>query len=399
MILYLFYFLAFLQLLFSWRSLAGGFSYLRFFREQIGRELRAPRASASVIVPCKGRDKGFEENIAALFGQDFGKYELIFVIDSENDPARKPIERLMANNDSVGSRLTIAGKASDTGQKIHNLIEAARSIDENPEVIVFVDSDARPSADWLARLVSAAVSGNGVASGYRWFIPERGGLASELRSAWNASIASVLGPDEKSNFSWGGSTAITRNLFEELEVAKNWKGKLADDFALTKMLNDRGIGVRFVPSCLTASVEDCTIAEMLEFTTRQMKITRVYRPDLWAYSLIGSVLYLLTSIWALILIFAGDGPQVWLAGGFLAVVALFGTAKAWLRLKAVRLALPEHLAAIRRQTVWQLTLWAVTPLIYLYNDIAALLSRRIVWRGVEYELESADVTRIVNRNG
>lgn len=396
MILIPFYILALAQLYFSWRSYSGGITYLRFFRGEIGKTVEPGDGFASVIVPCKGQDKGLDENLRALFRQEYPDYELIFVVESASDPALKAIEEVRSAENGASSKIVIAGKADGSGQKVHNLIEASSHVDEKADVIVFVDSDARPSPDWLARLTSSLGDGAEVASGYRWFVPERGGLASQMRSVWNASIASVLGPDRSSNFSWGGSTAISRKAFEELRVVENWKGKLADDFALTRMVRGRG-GVRFVPSCLTATVEDCTFAELLEFTTRQMKITRVYRPDLWMYSFIGSALYALTvTAGVLLTIFGSFGHRI-AAAAFLLIVAVLGTEKARLRLKAVRLALPEHSEKLERQELWQMTLWAATPILFLYNDLAALVSRRIVWRGIEYDLESAEVTRILGR--
>jgi cellulose synthase/poly-beta-1,6-N-acetylglucosamine synthase-like glycosyltransferase len=101
-------------------------------------------------------------------------------------------------------------------------------------------------------------------------------FASELRSAWNASIASALGPNLKSNFCWGGSTAIRRDVFERIDMREKWRGTLSDDFAVTRAIKAAGLAIYFVPKALIASVESCTFKELFEFTNRQMKITRVY---------------------------------------------------------------------------------------------------------------------------
>ena len=109
----------------------------------------------------------------------------------------------------------IAGEAVDCGQKVHNLSVAVAEVDPRSEVLVFVDTDARPQLRLVAIAGCAfATTQFGAATGYRWFIPESGGLASQLRSVWNASIASALGEREDKNFCWGGSTAIRRATFE-----------------------------------------------------------------------------------------------------------------------------------------------------------------------------------------
>ncbi|HUF02665.1 MAG TPA: glycosyltransferase [Aridibacter sp.] len=398
MILYLFYFFALIQLFFSWRSLESGFAYLRFFRSELAKDIPPSELSASVIIPCRGTDKGLRTNLEAVMLQDHTRCEVIFVVDSETDPACGPIREVMEDHPAVASKLVVAGRSEITGQKVHNLIEASKAVSDSADAIVFVDSDARPSEGWLGTLLSGLeTDGNGCSSGYRWFIPERGSLASHIRSAWNASIASALGQDEKRNFSWGGSTAILRKAFEDLDVARNWEGKLADDFALTKMVRDNGGAVRFIPACLTASVEDCTIRELFEFTTRQMKITRVYRPDLWLYSLVGSTLFTGTFVSALLLLFFSSGLHFVLVAIFLILVGAAGTAKAFIRLRAVSLALPRYTEQIRKQYFWHSVLWIVTPMLFLWNDLAALVSRRIVWRGIEYELLSSDRTRVISK--
>src|SRR5438874_9822946 len=217
----------------------------------------------------------------------------------------------------------VAGRAVECGQKVHNLRAAVAVCDTSSEVFVFVDTDARPRADWLRSLVAPlADRAAGAATGYRWFLPVSGGLASHLRSVWNASIASALGADVRRNFCWGGSTAIRRATFEKLNMRERWRGAASDDYALTRALREEGLPIRFAPACLTASPEDCSFGALLEFTTRQLKITRVYAPNLWRIVLASNALF-------------------------------------------------------------------------LYNALAAAFSRRIVWRGIEYELKSPTETAII----
>ena len=148
-------------------------------------------------------------------------------------------------------------------------------------MLVFVDTDARPQANWLRSWCAPLADSNlGAATGYRWFIPVRGGFASQLRSVWNASIASALGEREDKNFCWGGSTAIRRSTFEKLQVTERWRGTVSDDFTVTRMLQEAKLPIHFVPACLVPSVGECSARELLEFTNRQLKITRVYAPHL-----------------------------------------------------------------------------------------------------------------------
>jgi hypothetical protein len=44
---------------------------------------------------------------------------------------------------------------------------------------------------------------------------------------------------------------------------------LSDDFTVTRAMNEANLPISFVPQCLTATVEDCTLRELLEFSTRR----------------------------------------------------------------------------------------------------------------------------------
>jgi hypothetical protein len=79
----------------------------------------------------------------------------------------------------------------------------------------------------------------------------------------------------------------------------------------------------------------------------------------------------------------------------LIAVTIFSIGKSLLRIKAVQLVLPEYAGKLRRQTLPQITLWAVTPFVFLLNCIAALTSRRIAWRGTVYEMISSGETKVI----
>src|ERR1044072_1637120 len=206
-----FYFFAAIVIWLGILSLRGGLSFAAYVRREVSRPLTDFTPFASVIAPCRGLEAGLSENLTALFEQDYPAYEIIFVTDRADDPSLNVIEKAIDTKDDrrVVSRVVIAGEAVDCGQKVHNLSVAVREVDPRSEILVFVDTDARPQSDWLRRLVETLHDDSGgAASGYRWFIPSDGGLASHLRSVWNASIASALGERSDKNFCWGGSTAI-----------------------------------------------------------------------------------------------------------------------------------------------------------------------------------------------
>jgi len=397
--LVIFYILAALLIFLSFKSFRGGIDYLTFFKSEISKPEPDFRPFVTVIAPCRGVERGLRENLRALIEQRFLPYEILFVVDDENDPAVAVIKDISgkAGKAANKTRLIVACKADGSSQKVQNLREAVLHADERSEVFAFLDSDARPSRDWLQFLIAPLRDGGiGAATGYRWYISNRPTFASELRSVWNASVASALGPNTKSNFCWGGSMAVRRDVFERLDIRGKWRGTLSDDFTVTRAMRAAGMPIVFVPQALTASLGDCGMSEMLEFTTRQMKITRVYAPQMWFISLIGSALFITVMIWSIgILVWGSQNDFAVPAAATLALVTSFSAGKAWLRLKAARLVLANHESDLKRQVWTQNTLWLLTPLVFLYNAIVALFSRRLRWRGITYELKSPTETVII----
>lgn len=388
--------------LLSYKSLRGGINYFNYFKQELAKPQSSYTPYVSIIAPCRGIDDDLEKNLAALFAQNYPNYEVIFVVDSENDRSVSTIKKLLNAHDLPLTRLIIAGKAEKEGQKVHNLREAVLRVSDESQVFAFVDSDARPGEMWLRNLVAPLENEEiGCASGYRWFVQKSGGLATHLRSVWNASVASALGANRSKNFCWGGATAIRRETFEKLKLREKWRGALSDDFAVTRTMHEAQLPIYFVPQVLTATIEDCTFKELFEFTTRQMKITRVYASTLWKNSFIGSFLFNLVWIWGILIVAINplNSFIFWFATVSLSLVFLFSAGKSYLRLKAVKMILKDYEKELNNQFFPQNILWIVTPAIFLYNCFCALFSRRILWRGITYHLTSPRSTEILPNEG
>jgi ceramide glucosyltransferase len=398
----LFVTLAFFLLLQSLAALATSLRFARY-------ALRAPSARTSrhtprvaVIVPCKGLEPDFAENVGAYLAQDYRHYELIFVTESEADPAHAALGRLLQEY-SRPAWLIVAGESDGQGQKVHNLcaaLDALDSVNKRAEVLVFADADARPNDDWLRGLV-AALDGErvGAATGFRWYVPVGGGFWAGLLSAWNASALNLLG--ERSSFAWGGAMAMRRDYFEQLKIRRHWEGAVSDDYALTQAVQAAGLHVRFAPAGLVMSEARASRQGLLEFTTRQMTITRVYAPRVWLLTACAHLLYNVT-FWGGLLFAAArslsgqpvSNALITLLVGSFWLGLLTGGARAFVAMQV----LPrEFRAAIKKG--WWAYLFAgpLVSLLYLYNLFASALTRRVTWCDIGYEMVSPHETVVCQR--
>jgi cellulose synthase/poly-beta-1,6-N-acetylglucosamine synthase-like glycosyltransferase len=378
---------------------------MRFMRYALRRPARQThyQPKAVVIVPCQGVEDGFEENINAILAQEYRDYEVVFVTESENDPAYGVLARLLKQRRRLipSTWMVVAGEARNQGQKVHNLLaalDALNSIDRRVETLVFADSDMRPARNWLAELVAPLGDLQvGATTGYRWYLSSTEGrnrFVSTLLSMWNASALALLG--ERSRFAWGGSMAIRREYFEEIGVKERWRGALSDDYVLTTAVHEQGQRIKFAPQCLVASRAETPFKDLLEFTTRQMRITRVYSPRVWRLAFASHGLFNLTfwggALWLIVSSLTGTlnrSLAVLLAGVF-----LFGAVTG-----AMRAAVAARLLAAGHGRKWWAYLLAgpIVSLIYLYNIIASARNTRIVWRGIVYDLISPNETVILHR--
>ena len=382
-------------------ALRDGYRFLGFVRRRLRDSPPDFTPRAAVIIPCKGLDPAFEENLQAYLTQDYPAYQLVFTVASERDPAYTRLAEKLAATPSGSAKLAlvVAGYAEGRGEKVNNLLHGLEAVDPAAEVLVFADSDARPGRDWLRSLVGPLEDPKvTVSSGFRWYLPGET-FASQLRAAWDTSIATLLG-DHDHNFAWGGSMAIRASDFRRLQVAERyWAHTVSDDYALTRAVRDARGRIRFEPRCLVASREDSSLAEFLRWTNRQIIITRVYAPHLWRLGLAAHLLYAVTMLAGLALLVApGSSMRMRLAiAAPLAAIQLLGMAKGRIRVIVARELFPEASALLERHGHCYWRLAPLVPWVMLYNFLRAAFVRRIEWRGTEYELISQKEVRILRR--
>jgi ceramide glucosyltransferase len=294
--------------------------------------------------------------------------------------------------------VVIAGEPQDESEKVSNLLAALEKVGEEFEVLVFADSDGQPDRGWLSRLVAPlAAESVGAVTAFRWLIPA-GGLWSALAAAWNASAVSLLGAHTR-NFCWGGGVAIRRDVFEEARVAEFWRGAVSDDFMMTRALRHANRRIEFAPECLVPSETRVGFAELLEFTSRQMILTRVYQPALWARALAAHLLYSLTMLYAVFIwAIAPSLPGTRMTVAALTFAALLLVAlRGLLRWLAATEALPEWRPRLIEQSWAWVALAPLVGFLYAWNLLVAAFVRRIRWRGITYQIVSPNQTRIARR--
>lgn len=378
----------------------------RRFQAQLDTLMKAPQGNATApvaaIIPCKGIDQGFQENITAFLTQDYPALQLIFVVATEDDPALHEISKLLAQQSRAAPRNTrtsvhVAGIDNRRAQKLTNQLHGIAQVGKETEFLVFLDSDIRPDPGFIGRLVAPLqLRGVGATTGFRWYHPPRPTLGSMLRSTWNAGALPLL-TNPRTIFAFGGAMAIRRATFDQAGIAQAWERALSDDFPFTLGVRRLGLETRFVPSCIAVSYESSTLAETIEFTNRQSIISRVYFPPLWwgaaiAHSL-SNVFVLMGLLGLTAWLVKGGTPNLLLAG-CLALIPL-QCLNAVLMLDTVPNLLPGLASKLGRLRLHYVLCAPLASILSTLNTFYSLTTRQIIWRGIRYELISPTETRVI----
>src|SRR5881296_2616669 len=392
--------LAVLAFLASVASVVQGIRLRGGVRRGMRLALGAFLPSIVLILPVRGLDEGFDENVRALLSQAYPRYRLLVVADDSSDPAAARIETIARDFPRVPATKILAD-ANPLGGKVNALRSALGHLVPEDEVAVFADSDIRPARDWLRQLVQPlADSTVGAATGFRWYVPPRPTFWSLVRAEWNAVSANVLF-DPRRSFAWGGSCAVRTDRLNELRLAERWRGVLSDDLVLTQAVREAGLKIAYVPAALVPTYEGANRATCTEWCLRQMTMATLYLPVVRRYAtaafavFIGSIFFGFPCL-----------ALAWIGGvAYLIPAALFfaplpaSILKASLRRRALFSAAPS-VAAAWRVPAWRTAIAAMSvPWVMASGLVRTRTPTTIRWRGHTYDVSDPRQVHLVDGAG
>jgi ceramide glucosyltransferase len=300
-----------------------GYRYIRMGEASSFQAASGPWPPAAVIVPVAGIYPGLKENLLSRLTQDYPHYQVIFATRSEADPATRVIRTLLP--DYPLARLVICGPASGCSQKNHNLLEGLKATAPEVEVLVFSDANQTTPAHWLKALIQPLVQGkSSVSSSYHHIIPQDNHLATLGRSI--AVFMIYLGKGISSwDQPWGGSTAIKRQTFQDLQVDRLWSRTVVDDVTLARKLQQNKIRMAAASGAVLATPARETMASWENWFIRQIVYLKFYFPFPWFMAGVGIfALLILVSLSMGQLLLAMLGHVSWhntgMAGSFLIIL-------------------------------------------------------------------------------
>jgi cellulose synthase/poly-beta-1,6-N-acetylglucosamine synthase-like glycosyltransferase len=293
----------------------------------------------------------------------------------------------MAAHPWMSSRLIVAGRATDSGQKVHNLRVATGRLSPRIEYLAFVDSDARPRPEWLRMLVSRLHRPYmGAMTGYRWFVPERNSAANKLLYSLNCNVMSLLSRNSH-YLIWGGSWAIRREVFDKVGMHSAWQGVLSDDLVASRLLSEAKMQVRFEPACVVASPIDNSFSEAISFVRRQYLLSRFYAWDWWVFAALAvmfSNLIWLGNLSVLVWGFFSGASWAWIPAAVVSLLYMLTVYRGKMRQDLADLYFPHLHRALRQAKRFDIYLQPMISLIHGIIVWSAGFGRHVSWRGINY---------------
>jgi cellulose synthase/poly-beta-1,6-N-acetylglucosamine synthase-like glycosyltransferase len=248
--------------------------------------------------------------LAALAQQRYpGPWRLQLVVDSLADPAWAVAEASLAALETRGQASwqaaqlePLQGRPQRGSLKSASLRQAFAHLHPATALVALVDADAIVSPDWLADLARACSQpGVGAVSGNRWYQPQAGSLAAQVRAGWNGGalvLMTLLG------IPWGGSLAVRRQVIDAGTWSERLISSLCEDTSLVQPLRQLGWRYAFRPELITIDQDDSmALAGLAPWIGRQLLTARLHHPAWPLVALHGAssaLLLLAASAWLLL---------------------------------------------------------------------------------------------------
>lgn len=351
----------------------------------------------SVIIPCKGVPKDLGKNLKGFLELDYNNYEVVYVTETENDSAVSVIKEIISSHKNA--KIAYAGLSEKCAQKNHNLL-AAIEIADSPDVYVFADSDIHPEKKWLKEIVLPLSNPKiAVTSGFRWLHAKKGTIGELTHSYVNVFMyVSFVGACCFGGVGlWGGSMAIRRKDFEELNVKECWSKAGVDDMSLSEIVKKNHKKAMFVPPCITHTDDLLpTVKSTVNWFERQIMYLKAHFKPVWFFMALPLAVFatilLLTMPFALLMSISKSHTFI-NSGGGAALIFYIG--------EIVTVMLYPFLGKMHRMPKF-IMLFPFMRFTHLVSYFRTFLTNTITWAGIKYTInfsgEVAKVERPVKGN-
>jgi len=339
-----------------------------------GRSRRAAESCPplTVLKPVHGLEKNQRENLRSACLQDYPEYQVVFSVQSANDPSIPLLKEIQGEFGSGRVAVVIENCRAGTNGKINNMIGGLRHA--RYDLLVISDSDVHLKADYLKTIVAplsdpevgCACTLYKAAGAETWF--ERMELLT-LNADFvpNVIFAHVSGA---SKFCLGASAALHRSTLNQIGGLEALSDYLVEDYEMGRRILLLGRKIAIVPYFVDTIVDLKGPSQWWSHQIYWDQNTRAARPvAFFATAIIRSVPFAL--LYAAVRL--ADGAGLWAFAGACSV-------------RMVTAAAILSWGLRDREGLRSLWLLPFRDIASLATWVLAFLKRTTVWRGTSFVL-------------
>ena len=256
-------------------------------RDIVGRRRRRDPAvlepPVSVLKPLRGLDNDAVANFASFCRQNYGKYEILFGAEDENEPGLAAARQAARTHPNVDIRYFVEAGASGANPKVRTVGNLARHA-KYPLLLVS-DSDISVEPDHLRRMVaplrdpSVGVVTCLYRTRARGLVGRIDALSLSTEFLPGALVARRL---EGMSFAMGAGILIRRDILDGIGGFKALEDCLADDYLLGKLPYEAGHRVELARDVVDHRLGTRNFADLGARQNRWNMGIRTSRP--WGYA-------------------------------------------------------------------------------------------------------------------
>ena len=357
---------------------------------------------AAVVLSLRGPDPFLGNCLRGLIRQQYDDFTIFLVVDHQDDPVIDDIKKVIDETDADNVVVSILRDHRSTcSLKCSAMIQGVTDLDDSYQVVAFVDGDALPHETWLMELVDPLHNDKvGVTYGNRWYAPPDRGVGSWVRYCWNVGAVVQVWLND---IVWAGSMALRLDTISKIDLLESWSKAISDDSMVHRQLRKHQYKIKFVPSVIMVNREAIGCGNFMNWMQRQLVASKSCGAG-WLWVGLHGVNLAATQVFTIAILigalYSADATSTWLGLSGLAIYWGSSLASILLTERQMRRTTRELGQPISwppfAGTLMILPAMLIIQCAYPIVLASAFLKRRIVWRGIEYDI--LGVGNVVMRN-
>lgn len=343
----------------------------RFLLSRHGRAAAA-HPPITIIKPLKGDDRDLEENLATFCRQDYPCYQILFCLQTPDDPALAAVTRLKKEFPETDIEVVVSKSRIGWNPKVNNMANAYPFA--KYDLLLMSDSDIRVTPDFLKTMAEPfSDPGVGLVTSFYQATGAHGVWGAMESLSINAHFLpqAACAANFGMRFAMGAAMMVRRQAFEASGGFLNLADHLADDFWLGESVREAGWRLETSEGCVDSVPGIGSAAGHFKHLVRWARTIRLCQPAGFYASLIQHGFSLLT---LRLLVTGPDAAGLLLLGSIWAIKA------------ASAYSLGAGLGG--RQDARALLLLPLSEWFSFAAWLGACASNTVVWRGETYLVRS-----------